>query len=115
MRTLALNLPKLTGKPCFFYSSFARTNNRALGEELAEHGVPCLNGAGEMLLAVKKVQEWADRRREPCRLPARALVEDKAAEAWRAALQSGMALDERTALDLIWTITRVPRRCRRSS
>ena len=57
---LARDLPQRTGKPCFFYSSFGRANNRDLGAELIECGVPCLNGLAEMLMAVKKLQEWSD-------------------------------------------------------
>jgi hypothetical protein len=100
LRDLALRLPDLTGKPCFFYSSFARANNRGLAGELAEHGIACFNGAAEMLIAVTKVQAWADRHREPPRPIPAAAVPD-VAEAQVRALQSGAAFDEGAALDLL--------------
>ena len=101
LRQLALRLPTMTGKPCFFYSSFGRANNRMLADELADHGIPCFNGAGEMLVAAKKVQEWADRRRERSHLPASSGAVDATAENWRRALQSGLLLDEWRSLDLL--------------
>lgn len=101
LRELALRLPNLTDKPCFFYSSFARANNRALGDDLAGRGVPSFNGAAEMLMAAQKVQAWADRRREPLLEAAPSHAADKMAEDWRAVLQSGIPLDERVSLDLL--------------
>jgi acetyltransferase len=101
LRRLALRLPALTGKPCFFYSSFARANNRALADELADHGVPCINGAGEMLLAAKKLQEWADRRREQPRPTVQSRMTNDGGQRWRTALGSGQPLDERGSLDLL--------------
>jgi acetyltransferase len=101
LRELALRLPTMTDKPCFFYSSFGRANNRLLADELADHGVPCFNGASEMLLAAKKVQEWSERRRERSRLPAPSRAVDKTAENWRARLQFGLALDEGVSLVLL--------------
>lgn len=101
LRHIASGLSHLTSKPCFFYSSFTRANNRALGDLLADRGVPCFNGASEMLVTVKKVQEWADRRRETPRPPVQASVGGDKASRWRTALQSGMALDEHASLDLL--------------
>ena len=57
---LAKSLATLTDKPCFFYTSFGQASNRRLGDELADAGVPCLNGAGAMMTAVRKFQRWAD-------------------------------------------------------
>ena len=59
----AKTLAGRTEKPCFFYASFGQAHNRALGEQLADLGIPCLNGAETMLAAVGHVQAWADRRR----------------------------------------------------
>jgi acetyltransferase len=101
LRDLALRLPNLTDKPCFFYSSFARANNRALGDELADRGIPCFNGAGEMLQAVTNVQEWTKRRRARPHPPQ--CANTAAAERWRTVLQSGIAPDEHAALDLLST------------
>lgn len=97
LRELALRLPSRTGKPCFFYSSFARANNRMLADELADRGIACLNGAREMLLATQKLQAWADRRRERSQLSTHVHFP----EGWREALQSGQAPDEKGALDLL--------------
>lgn len=60
---LARSLVSRTDKPCFFYSSFGQTNNRALGAELADVGVPCLNGVQAMLASVRNFQHWSDRQR----------------------------------------------------
>ena len=57
---LAKSLPSLTTKPCFVYSSFGLTHNRRLADELADQGIPYLNGAVTMMTAVRKVQAWAD-------------------------------------------------------
>jgi hypothetical protein len=56
---LAKALPGLTSKPCFVYSSFGLAHNRRLADELAELGIPYLNGAATMMTAVRKVQAWA--------------------------------------------------------
>lgn len=57
---LAKSLPVLTAKPCFVYSSFGLAHNRRLADELADHGIPYLNGAATMMTAVRNVQAWAD-------------------------------------------------------
>jgi acetyltransferase len=102
LRKLALALPSLTVKPCFFYSSFARANNRQLADELADHGIPCLNGAADMLVAVRKVQEWSNRRLDETReLFAGPGPDDEIILKWRAALASGTAPDEKTSLELL--------------
>ncbi len=100
LRDLALRLADLTPKPCFFYSSFARANNRGLGDALADRGVACFNGAAEMLTAVMKVQAWADRRREQPALAPPAAV-DAVVRTWQATLQSRSRLNEHEALDLL--------------
>jgi acetyltransferase len=103
LKELALALPRITEKPCFFYSSFARANNRALGEALAERAIPCFNGVREMLLAVKKVQEWADRlsaSQAMRRTPASAQDDPRIAQ-WRGRLRSQTRPDEREALALL--------------
>ena len=91
-------LASLTDKPCFFYSSFAQTHNRALGAELAELGVPCLNGAEITLAAIRNVQHWADGRH--------ATVAEHVGQAdparvghWRARLAQPM--DEHSSLALL--------------
>lgn len=61
---LAKSLPELTEKPCFLYSSFGLAHNRRLADELADLGVPYLNGAGTMMAAVRRFQAWADQRPE---------------------------------------------------
>lgn len=90
---LALSLAERTDKPCFFYSSFGRTSNFRLGEKLAERGVPCLNGIGEVLNAVSKLQDWADRKSRS----------EEPVPAVKVLTKSGSdgAMDERSALALL--------------
>lgn len=96
---LALSLPQLTSKPCFFYSSFARANNFRLGERLIEQGVPCINGIGEMLNAVSKLQVWSERRGMP--LETVPSVEAANAGFWRKRLQTGSRMGEGEGLALL--------------
>lgn len=56
---LARSLPEMTAKPCFFYSSFGLAHNRRLADELADLGLPALNGAEVMMTAARKLQAWA--------------------------------------------------------
>lgn len=58
--TLAKALPRLTDKPCFLYASFGLTHNRRLADELADLGLPVMNGAKMMLAAARNLQGWAD-------------------------------------------------------
>lgn len=60
----ATTLAARTDKPVFFYASFGQTHNRGIGDQLADLGVPCLNGAETMLQAIRHFQGWADARRE---------------------------------------------------
>lgn len=88
----------LTDKPCFFYSSFGQAHNRALGEALADLGVPCLNGAETMMSALRNVQNWADRRRNQMPdVPAEITPETLAT--WAARLAAPM--DEHAGLALL--------------
>ncbi|WP_343082459.1 acetate--CoA ligase family protein [Ostreiculturibacter nitratireducens] len=94
----AMTLASLTDKPCFFYSSFGQTHNRALGEALVDLGVPCLNGAETMMAAVRNFQSWSDNRRSQVRdIP----IEPDAdtVTKWGARLQAPM--DEHAALALL--------------
>lgn len=59
----ARKLAERTEKPVFFYTSFGQANNRKLGDELADCGVPVLNGAENALKAIRDFQMWADARR----------------------------------------------------
>jgi acetyltransferase len=101
LKDLAFALPSLTDKPCFFYASFARANNRALGAALAERGIPCLNGVAEMLRAVKKVQAWSDRLSAGRPEVATAKEDIETVAAWRAGWISRGRPDERDVLDLL--------------
>jgi acyl-CoA synthetase (NDP forming) len=95
---LAKTLPTLTSKPCFLFTSFSQTNNRHLGDELADLGVPCLNGAGAMMTAARKFQTWAD---QSARTGEAALepFDDALVRRWKARLDSLM--DEFSSLDLL--------------
>ena len=65
----AKNLLNYTDKPVFCYTSFAQTNNRNLGGELIELGIPCLNGAEITMNAIRHLQNWADSRNAYVELP----------------------------------------------
>lgn len=72
---LARELAGRTAKPIFLYTSFDQANNRRSGGDLADRGVPVLNGAENTLAAIRSFQRWADARREaaqplPCVPPA---------------------------------------------
>ena len=97
---LASGLARRTDKPCFFYSSFARAGNTALGEALIEAGVPCINGAAEMLSAVGKLQHWVDFEPAPSRPPPGALCAGKV-ERWIDRLGRAETVDEHLALTLL--------------
>ncbi|MEM7193646.1 MAG: acetate--CoA ligase family protein [Pseudomonadota bacterium] len=60
--SLMRTLTQRTDKPVFAYASFGRAHNRRLGDELADLGVPYLNGAETMLQAIQHFQDWADAR-----------------------------------------------------
>jgi acetate---CoA ligase (ADP-forming) len=99
---LARGLPQRTGKPCFFYSSFGRANNRALGAELTECGVPCLNGLAEMLMAVKKMQDWSDNLTDDSDgAPASEAAKPEIVERWRRKFAAGFEMDEYASLSLL--------------
>ncbi len=59
---LMRTLPDMTAKPCFGYSSFAQTHNRALVSKLADRGLPVINGLDAMLEAARNVLAWRDQR-----------------------------------------------------
>ncbi|MEZ5797726.1 MAG: acetate--CoA ligase family protein [Paracoccaceae bacterium] len=87
---LARSLPRLTDKPCFLYSSYGLAHNRRLAEDLADLGIPCLNGAETMMTAVRLFQAWADR--PPAATPPEVAP-------WTAPLAAPM--DEHASLDLL--------------
>ncbi|MER8435987.1 acetate--CoA ligase family protein [Mesorhizobium sp. M1312] len=97
---LAKTLPDLTAKPCFVYTSFGQANNRRLGDELADLGVPCLNGAEATMAAVRRVQAWANqpKKGEGVESPPTAPDEVMLAR-WSAKLSAPM--DEFASLDLL--------------
>lgn len=97
---LARDLPKRTGKPCFFYSSFGRANNRDLGAELSQSGVPCLNGLAEMLVAVKKLQDWSDNLIVVAGAVSEA-TKPEIVERWHGKFAAGIELDEHASLSLL--------------
>ena len=101
LRELALALPRITEKPCFFYSSFARANNRLLGEALADHGVACMNGVAEMLRAVEKVQTWSNRLRTETESSHSVGANTNALEEWWKTLADKAQPNERETLDLL--------------
>lgn len=86
---LAKSLPDLTSKPCFVYSSFGLAHNRRLADELADLGIPYLNGAATMMTAVRKVQAWGEA----------PVVQCLAVRPWTGQLPAKM--DEFSSLDLL--------------
>ena len=99
---LARQLPELTDKPCFFYSSFSRAHNRDLADELADLGVPVLNGLDETLSAVAAMRRLralqAFDREADTPLPAPA---PETVQRWRDRLADGMAAGEAQGLELL--------------
>jgi acyl-CoA synthetase (NDP forming) len=90
-------LSAMTGKPCFGYTSFAQTNNRGIAAELADLGLPLINGLDAMLEAARSMIHWRDRRGTQCAPgPADAEKTDR----WRARLQAAGGLGESGGLDL---------------
>ncbi len=100
MRDLAMTLAQRTDKPCFFYSSFARVNNTGLGEALVQAGVPCINGASEMLEAVTKLQHWADFAPDTASTP-RFVPPPAKIDHWADLLAGSSHVDEHLALTLL--------------
>ncbi len=97
---IAMTLADLTEKPCFFYSSFGQAHNRGLGDQLADRGVPCINGLGAMFAAVTKLQDWADAGRQ-ARSAAAIAPNPAMVHIWRDVLASASTIDERAGLDLL--------------
>ncbi|MBE2277142.1 MAG: acetate--CoA ligase family protein [Rhodobacteraceae bacterium] len=100
IRDLAMTLARRTDKPCFFYSSFARTNNTTLGQALIAAGVPCINGASEMLAAVARLQHWSDFGPGGGFAPPQSLPPDKI-DHWAGLLAGASEVDEHLALSLL--------------
>ncbi|PWJ88201.1 acyl-CoA synthetase (NDP forming) [Mesorhizobium loti] len=96
---LALSLPRRTDKPCFFYSSFGRANNFLLGARLIDRGIPCINGIGETLNAISKLQEWSERLSQVAD-PVPEVSKSHAAS-WQACLSRSKSIDEYEALALL--------------
>jgi len=99
---IANEMPGLSSKPCFLYSSFGNTNNRALAERYADIGVPLINGLDNMLTAIQGVfvqrdlQAIASRQDPP---PDVAPAPDRTA--WRRRLGEGADLQEADGLSLL--------------
>ncbi len=99
---IAAELPELSGKPCFLYSSFANTNNRVLAERFTEAGVPLINGLDNMLAAVRGILTYRD-------LHALAAKQDSTPdpppheklEAWRRRFGEGSEMQEADGLSLL--------------
>lgn len=99
---LAHRLPGFTTKPCFVYSSFAGTNNRALAERLADAGVPLINGLDEMLSAAAAALAWRDARAQLAASdPPPPGPEPAVVEGWRKTLAARPGLSEADGLALL--------------
>lgn len=95
---LAKSLPNVTAKPCFVYTSFGQANNGRIGGELADLGVPCLNGAEATMAAVRRFQAWADQPDQSAE-PHTTRPDDVMLARWSATLAAPM--DEFASLDLL--------------
>jgi acetyltransferase len=99
---IAAELPELSGKPCFLYSSFANANNRVLAEGFADADLPLINGLDNMLAAVQGAVTYRDLQAlaaKPDPAPDPPPHED--AEAWRQRLGEGSELQEADGLSLL--------------
>lgn len=83
-------------KPVGIATNYSKTFDHRLARDLAEEGIPVLEGSRESLLAVKHALRWRDRRRgqatDAPRPPAGAVAR------WLARLSDGAALDEHDGL-----------------
>ncbi|MBZ0141278.1 MAG: acetate--CoA ligase family protein [Pseudorhodoplanes sp.] len=101
LSNLVKGLGARTRKPCFFYSSFASANNRILADELADLGVPCINGAENMLHAARNLQNWGDshRRHQNVRDDVATLRDTRAGSGF--AFSDRQSMDEHESLSLL--------------
>lgn len=107
------DLPGLSDKPTFLYSSFANANNRALADRFATAGLPLINGLDNMLSAVQGALAFRDLRALATRPdPPPACAPNDEIERWRRRLGEGGALHEADGLELLRTfgIATVPYR-----
>ncbi|MGI9408386.1 MAG: acetate--CoA ligase family protein, partial [Hyphomicrobiaceae bacterium] len=99
---LGHDLPNVTAKPCFVYSSFSNTRNRDLADKLMDTGVPVLNGLDETLSAIEALRKLRARKAmlrvddPPPAAPARDVVEK-----WRKKLDSGAQPGEAGGLAML--------------
>jgi len=98
----AEDLPTLSDKPCFLYSSFANANNRGLAARFADAGLPLINGLDNMLSAVQSVLAHRDLRALATQSdPPPAAAPNNEIERWRRRFGEGGALQEADGLDLL--------------
>jgi acetyltransferase len=99
---IAAELPKLSGKPSFLYSSFANANNRVLAEGFADAGLPLINGLDNMLAAVRGAMSYRDQRALAAKQdPAPDPPPKEEVEAWRRRLGEDAGLQEADGLSLL--------------
>jgi len=99
---IANELPGLSDKPSFLYSSFANTNYRLLADRFADAGIPLINGLDNMLTAVRGVLSHGNLRALASRQdPAPAPPPDEEVESWRQRLDEGTELQEAEGLSLL--------------
>ncbi len=102
LAALAARLPEMTDKPCFVFSSFSQAHNRQFSDDLADLGIPVINGADEMLSAVANVLRWRDMKAELA-TPERptSLPEPKVVAKWRNTVASAERVSEAAGLALL--------------
>ena len=94
---IARTLSETTAKPCFVFSSFGQANNRTFGGELAEVGVPMINGQDQMLDVVGHLFAYRDRPEDGLRTPD---TETELVDRWATRVSAGR-LAEHEALDML--------------
>jgi len=91
-------MPRACGKPFALISSFSTMANHKLGAELAEAGVPLINGVASALAAASAAFAFRDRQAVPREAAAEAPAD--AVRHWRKRLATGEPLDEVEGLAL---------------
>ena len=88
-----------TEKPIAIATNYSKTTNSILALDLAEDGIPVIEGTREALLAFRHASQWRDRvcRREKYEHAAPSGVVEK----WRSRLISGATLPEHDGLALL--------------
>ena len=92
------DMPAKTGKQHVLFCSLGAVENREIARRFRDLGIPVVNGARLLLIAMRNVLRWRDRRASMDDDPEPA--DPVAVERWRARLRAGL-LDETDALAML--------------